>query len=53
MSNDFFGGHGSVERTAKRGFIAIAGLWVVSALFSIALLVGVIVVAWHFLAKVW
>jgi hypothetical protein len=37
----------------KRFGIGFGIAWVLGALVSLALFVGVIVVAWHFIAKFW
>ncbi len=37
----------------KNGITAVAVLWVFGLIFNLALLVGVIYVAWHLISKWW
>lgn len=50
FNNDFFKNH---NRTMRTGFRVFGAVWVISLLVSIAGLVAVVCVAWHFLAKFW
>ena len=43
----------NTEKTIKRTFAVVLTLWVVSVLASLALLGGIVYVAWHFISKLW
>ena len=43
----------NIKKTATRGFVVVFAVWAAWAIFSLALLGGVIYVAWHFISKFW
>jgi len=50
---DFNRHFNNTEKTIKRTFAVVLTLWVVTVLASLALLGGVVYVAWHFISKLW